>query len=607
LTDALAEYKNERSNLTRDVSTSRDQTNEKSSQLFKVFGQMQRELHCMISVNVTTDISNTDQLVTDYKHAIDKEIKVTEELSTQQGDSKKLQTLVSSFNKYVVNELAEIKLLRGPEFKEKYASILDTFKGNLKNKPDTTTLQQARKQIKLLKSKFRHKQADLSDLEEEESDGPEEVEMRKIEEELDEIRLNLHEQFIIEQKEMIKLAEAFKGNFPEIAKIYPELGIEEFSESNNLWQRSRVVDHYLGMSSSTLKTQSKQNTHKCMFNGEPCILKEISVQKDKELLKTCIQKLIDYSKEERKNCTKIHAIFTDKAERKLYYHQDFATEGNIVTFLKTSNPEPEVLKSICKEYLVHLASSTTLHGGIKLENLLVTKFGDSFKGVVSEANLINNNVNQSSSMENYPKVGDILSSNPDQADLISLAGFILWVFHRDYKFSNDSILDDVENGVQEHSLKELLKRVLCTPETVTVEDVLTSQFFANDDKQNKEGEIDNDDVTKEIANLKLDDTVNGYDTSTFLDDTGLSTDINENYVTSVNGGSILPGDEDSILEEGEDDDDDDESIVADKSVVDDDGSEIDAWEKALKDRKSAKKSTTKLAPEDISISDDDDF
>lgn len=78
LTDALAEYKNERSNLTRDVSISRDQTNEKSSQLFKVFGQMQRELHCMLSVNVTTDISNTDQLVTDYKQAIHKEIKVTE-------------------------------------------------------------------------------------------------------------------------------------------------------------------------------------------------------------------------------------------------------------------------------------------------------------------------------------------------------------------------------------------------------------------------------------------------------------------------------------------------------------------------------------------------
>ena len=75
---ALTEYKNECSSLTRDVSMSRELTNEKSSQLFKVFGQMQRELHCMLSVNATTDISNTDQLVTDYKHAINKEIKVTE-------------------------------------------------------------------------------------------------------------------------------------------------------------------------------------------------------------------------------------------------------------------------------------------------------------------------------------------------------------------------------------------------------------------------------------------------------------------------------------------------------------------------------------------------
>ena len=54
-------------------------------------------------------------------------------------------------------------------------------------------------------------------------------------------------------------------------------------------------------------------------------------------------------------------------------------------------------------------------------------------------------------------------------------------------------------------MKEILKRVLCAPKTVSVEDVLTSQFFQNDDKQNEEGEIDNDDVTKEIANLKLDD------------------------------------------------------------------------------------------------------
>ena len=103
-------------------------------------------------------------------------------------------------------------------------------------------------------------------------------------------------------------------------------------------------------------------------------------------------------------------------------------------------------------------------------------------------------------------------------------------------------------------------------------------------------------------------TANGYDTSTFFDDTGLSTDINENNVTVAGGRSFLPEDEDSVLEEGKDENDDgDESIVADKSVIDDDRSEIDAWEKALKDRKSAKKSTTKLAPEDISISDDDDF
>ena len=92
--------------------------------------------------------------------------------------------------------------------------------------------------------------------------------------------------------------------------------------------------------------------------------------------------------------------------------------------------------------------------------------------------------------------------------------------------------------------------------------------------------------------------MNGYDTSTFLDDTGLSaTDINENLVNTGDF-SILP-EKDSILEEGDDDKERSKSIL-------DDGSEIEAWEKALKERKSSNVNK-KMAPEDISISDDDDF
>lgn len=78
LHDALTDYKNERFNLNRDVCASRDQTNEKSSQLFKLFGQIQRELHCMLSINVSSDISSTDTLIAEYKTAIDQEIKVIE-------------------------------------------------------------------------------------------------------------------------------------------------------------------------------------------------------------------------------------------------------------------------------------------------------------------------------------------------------------------------------------------------------------------------------------------------------------------------------------------------------------------------------------------------
>ena len=55
-------------------------------------------------------------------------------------------------------------------------------------------------------------------------------------------------------------------------------------------------------------------------------------------------------------------------------------------------------------------------------------------------------------------------------------------------------------------------------------------------------------------------------------------------------------------------DEDERSMLDDVSVVDD-GSEIDAWEKALEERKSKKaaRASTAPAPQDASISDTDDF
>jgi len=585
-------YKDEKSRKDGKVKKCREISNEKSSKLFKALGQFQRECHCIVSIKGSSDIADFDELMSEYTEAIKQEMKCTEEMIEEMKDSDKLKDVISSLNSMIITELADIKLLRSEDFQQKYKDLVESFKISLKNKPDTSLLLKSRKQIKQLKSKFRHKQADLIDIEED-SDETDDAEVVELEKELDEIRLQLHRQFVIEHNEIIQLADACKGNFPELVKMYPELALEEFIESNNLWQRSRTIDHYLQKSMVTLKTQPKQITYKCLFDGKPCVVKEISMSQTSNLrLSQVVQKIIDYTKEGRCNAIDIKCIFTDKSERKLYYQQDFISEGNIIEFIEKNNPDKKVIKSIFKDILESLTSTSKPYCALKPENVFVHKNEDgTFKGMMAEPSfllpqekLIVSCLNPTSKIENYPKLDLFINPPAAQADLICLAGMLLWAFHSTATFT-DMVHNDIELLVTNFDLKKLLRQMLNPnpAERVTATEVRSHKYFNEEQSEeeqekltvnNKDGESDD---TPDVSGLNLEDT---------LPISKADYESSDDVTLDVTATSVDERDEESS----------------------DDGKEITAWEKALAERSAKKKQMMEEKPvEEIPISDNDDF
>lgn len=612
----MEKYRDERSNADAELKKLREASNEKSSKLFKLLGQFQRECHCIVSVKASPEIADVDTCILDYKGAVDEETASTKILLEEMKKSDKLKSVICSLQRSINTELEDIKFLKSQDFKEKYEDAMEKLKASVKSKPDTGVLLKARKQIKQLKSKFRHKQADLIDLEED-SDETDKSEIKEIEKGLDDVRSFLHEQFVKEHEEMIKLAEASKGNFPELVKLHPELSLEDFIESNNLWQRSRTIDHYIQLPSNILRSQPKKIAYKYVFNGQPCVIKEVSLSTRSSdlLLKNVVDRIVEYTKQDRVNCMKISCIFTDKSERKLYYHQGFASEGNLIQFIRNTSPELNVLKTLFKDLLRSLASNHNPHYGIKPENILVNKTDDgkisAYLGepsfIIQKKKSLISCLNKCESVSNYPKLDLFINQPPSQSDLICLAGVMLWAFYQDATFS-EMVHNDIITIVNDDSLKTLLQSMLSVDqnERLTACEILSHPFF------NQNVDV-TDDVTSVMDNTSNISKIVNVDESMNLTSNMSTLNLDDTLL-------IRKEDEpsDVIINITKTNDVSDDGEMLEKSIGNDGGSvegkEIDAWEKALQEKKNKRLGEIQeeerpnvLEESLITISDDDDF
>nr|XP_047140121.1 uncharacterized protein LOC105847633 isoform X2 [Hydra vulgaris] len=471
--------------------------NEKSNKFYTALSESLHECHCVVK-DVKGEVENVDNCIKEYEEAIFEEINQITALEELYNNENVLSDVVIALEKSISSEILDIEILQSnmiPKMMEKYVSILN-------NKPDTTNVFIIRKKLKVLKSKHRYLLADISDIEE-------------LEEKLKELRRDLHYVFVEELKEMRKLLNLYE-DFPELSQLYPELHLDKFKVSNGLLQNSRSLEYYSHTPMVILGQKSKQTTYKSFFNNQPCVLKEVELDKKFVTYTDVLSRLIEHEKLfERHGCQrwqKTDCLFKDRGERILYIQTSYYEEGNIEEFFKRRKPNNSIIANILKQILLALDS----HDGVSLKpnNIYVKNEMDNYVVVLGEPNFfetmerrMNSSIFVHKSILGYP-VLDIFQEQPSpQFDVVCFAGLALWLLYPDGPFSQN-IHSDIEVIVQDGELKTLFRRILSlTPaDRSTFKEILVHPFFAN---INLEREVTTE-ITNEIKDY--DDDILSSDT-----------------------------------------------------------------------------------------------
>jgi len=389
--------------------------------------------------------------------------------------------------------------------------------------------------------------------------------LEEFEEELKVIRSTLHSSFIKELDEMRSLS-SFCNDFPELKKQYPELALDAFQNSNGLVQNSRSIEHYSHNEMSILGSQRKQTTYKTIFNDLPCIMKEITLDSKKLDYDMMLSRVVKHAQHCYTDELKIHCVFTDKSKRKFYIHEDMV-DYNLKDFLEQEKPSKNVVENVLKDILNALKERSAPYSALKPQNVLVKKMKDNkFKALLAEPNFIETQEKQLNAclymhkvIPGYP-VLDMFQEEPStQADIVCFGGLLLWALHQSGTFSNN-VHSDVELVVEDCDLKDVLRNLLnpSPSERLSAEQALKHVYFEKISfvqEEEEEGEEKNE--------------------------------------------------EEIVLQLSDKDETDSES--AEESNIEQDG-----WEKALLEKKKKKKKKNAKKPleenpENVSITDDDEF
>ncbi|XP_065051342.1 serine/threonine-protein kinase 31-like [Rhopilema esculentum] len=318
--------------------------------------------------NEAAEQGDVDELLQEYSQAVAAESSKLKELNIDTEGKSMISNLVSSLIHCINGELEDIETLSG--------RLIDSYEGKkieiekwIATKPDISKLKETKASLKSLKSKFRHKQADRKDCEE---DSDESDQLAKIEDEIELLRNQIHSMFVEEKRLLHDLSQVTERHFPELKVRHPELGITSFMESNGLLQ-TRELEHYDHHSLPLISSASAQPVvFKTKFNQKDCVLKEYCL--NWELTKDVIKsRMFAYGKVEHAHSVQLDALFFDKAGRKAYLQTPYFGYGNLNDFV-AQKPGPEEIVPIFHSILTALVAihdQGCIHGSVSPTRVLM--------------------------------------------------------------------------------------------------------------------------------------------------------------------------------------------------------------------------------------------
>lgn len=384
------------------------------------------------AVSTSLMFDDMDTLINALTSAIHEEMdksKVSEDKEAQQLVDQTIKALIGELSK----ELQEIQELRD-NLVINYKGLQTDMGSWLETKPDIKKVIEIKRSIKTLRSRLRHRLADKKDLEE--GDEPETSEdLQKVEKDISEIYLKLHQSFEDESNFLADVAKAASHHFPELPIAHPELGISEYLASNGLVKPGRELEHYPHHDSVPSVSHDKCSVIKTEFAGRPCILKELSVDREVGDIETLKKNAVHFSSVKNPYLMQLDAFFA-KGNR-AFVQMPLLMSAEEWIALQECSPEgiSLVLRDIL-EALNSLHSQNIFHGCIHLQSVFVEKRSGEYRGVLDFYPFINTQSSPSQDMKlfgelivkmNFPNKDSTtkFSQLTEDADLLAVLGDLL--------------------------------------------------------------------------------------------------------------------------------------------------------------------------------------
>ncbi|XP_074051582.1 serine/threonine-protein kinase 31 isoform X6 [Macrotis lagotis] len=426
-------------------------------------------------------IGNVDEILEKIESDVCKELEIS---LVEQGDTDK-EIILNTYNEVLQKIRSEERIITIVQAKYK-ASI--EFKKQimewLNKSPNVDHLLSIKKTLKGLKAQLRWKLVEKNNLEE--ADDCDESEIKKVKEEITQLRHRVFEKIYHEQEEFEKLTSLVQKWFPELPLLHPEAGILKYMNSGGILTVSLERDL---LDAEPLKELSSKRPLVCSeVDGQKVLLKGYSVDTDTEA--TVIQRAARYHKawresKEESGLLPLMFLFLCKSDPLAYLMVPYYPRASL-SAIQTSTPLSaeealKVMKGVAHG-LHTLHKADIIHGSLHHNNIFVL---NRERGIVGDFDFTKS-LSQRTAM-NSMVIGGLNLMSPElkvgqpaspASDLYAYGCLLLWLCVQNQEFEiNEDGIPEIDGLHLDDDVKTLLSGLIYCRNSMTAEQVLNAECF----------------------------------------------------------------------------------------------------------------------------------
>ncbi|GAB1602408.1 serine/threonine-protein kinase 31-like [Argonauta hians] len=360
LADLLPAYTDWKKKKEVEFEKVRSETDSCRKKLGKTLSLIESHLKLNTSATITDEVPNIGLWMRQFTQALQHEVAITDLEHSRNA------TFITSILHAVKRELdEEQKTFSGlHRYITEFLKLKTDLSPWLQQKPSLTELQESKKNVRLLKSRLRHRLADLQDVEENEGYNDHHHELKT---KLEEVRANLHKCMAEEDRHMQHIAELAERHFPELLLQNADLGIGGYLNYNGMVKSGREPDHYC------LEKQIASGVYQTWFNSEEVLIQEHLICDNAPVNREeFLQNAKTYWGIHSPHLVPLQAVFFSKNLRQIFVQLPLMGQP-FADYIGESFSEKErqcMVRGLC-EGLHKLHSSGIIHGEINPSTLLL--------------------------------------------------------------------------------------------------------------------------------------------------------------------------------------------------------------------------------------------